>query len=59
MQLVKPVLCSCLLTLFAAVGQAQEIERIEPPFWWTGFEHREVQLMLYGNNISLLTPATQ
>ena len=37
--------------------RAQEIERIEPPLWWTGFEHRELQLMLHGNNISLLTPA--
>lgn len=59
MQIVTPVSCTCLLALFAALGQAQEIERIEPPFWWTGFEHREVQLMLYGNNISLLTPTTQ
>jgi glycosidase len=41
---------------FATGADAQEIERIEPPFWWTGFEHSELQLMLHGNNISLLTP---
>ena len=41
---------------FAAGAHAQEIERVEPPFWWTGFEHQELQLMLHGNNISLLTP---
>lgn len=51
-------LLACLLTSLTAVGNAQEIERIEPPFWWTGFEHGELQLMLYGNNISLLTPST-
>ncbi len=59
MRIVTPALCFCLLTLLAATGEAQEIERIEPPFWWAGFEHSEVQLMLYGNNISLLTPATE
>jgi hypothetical protein len=51
MRIVTPALCFCLLTLLAATGEAQEIERIEPPFWWAGFEHSEVQLMLYGNNI--------
>lgn len=51
-------LLACLLTSLTAVGEAQEIERLEPPFWWTGFERGELQLMLYGNNISLLTPAT-
>ena len=45
--------------MLAGVVATQEIERIEPPFWWIGFEHNEVQLMLYGNNISSLTPATQ
>jgi glycosidase len=59
MQVVKLALCACLLTTLPAVGETQEIERIEPPFWWTGFEHHELQLMLYGNNISLLTPTTE
>jgi glycosidase len=58
MRKVILALLYCLLTGLAAVGEAQEIERVEPPFWWTGFEHSEVQLMLYGNNISMLTPAT-
>jgi glycosidase len=56
MRLVRLAILACLLTISAAPGGAQEIERIEPPFWWTGFEHRELQLMLHGNNISLLTP---
>lgn len=57
MRLVRLAIIAFLLTLSAAPGGAQEIERIEPPFWWAGFEHRELQLMLHGNNISLLTPA--
>jgi glycosidase len=47
------VMCLCLLAGGAA---AQEIERMEPPFWWTGFQHRELQLLVHGNNVSLMTP---
>ncbi len=48
---------AALLCAGLATGaNAQEIERIEPPLWWTGFEHNELQLMLHGRNISLLTP---
>ena len=49
------LVCMCLL---AGVAPGQEIERVEPPFWWTGFEHRELQLLVHGNNVSLLTPQT-
>ena len=59
MRILFLALLACLLTSLTSVGSAQEIERVEPPFWWTGFEHGELQLMLYGNNISLLTPTTE
>ncbi len=32
------------------------IERIEPPFWWAGFEHRELQLLVHGDRMSEFTP---
>ncbi|MCK5326952.1 MAG: cyclomaltodextrinase N-terminal domain-containing protein, partial [Woeseiaceae bacterium] len=51
------LLCTCLLLVFPATGHTQEVERVEPPFWWTGFEHSELQLLIHGNNISLLTPS--
>lgn len=28
------------------------LERVEPMFWWTGMENKNVQLMVYGQNIS-------
>ncbi len=34
------------MTLFS------QVEKIEPPFWWTGMNHSELQLMVYGNDIS-------
>ncbi|HMM10738.1 MAG TPA: glycoside hydrolase family 13 protein [Bacteroidales bacterium] len=30
---------------------AQEISRIEPPFWWTGMAHSELQLLVHGKDI--------
>ncbi len=32
---------------------AQSIERIEPPNWWAGMEHSQVEVMLYGAAIGL------
>ena len=29
-----------------------QISRVEPPFWWTGMQNSEVQIMFYGDNIS-------
>lgn len=33
------------------------IERIEPPFWWTGFEHTELQLLVKGAGLARYTPS--
>src|ERR1039457_6504711 len=40
-----------LLTLFL-FSQDIQLSRVEPPFWWTGFKNRSLQLMIYGKNIS-------
>jgi glycosidase len=44
------------LFLFAfpllATAQSPSIDRIDPPFWWVGMEHNEVELMVYGDNIA-------
>ena len=42
-----------LLAIPLVVGaQAPDVERIDPPFWWVGMEHPEVELMVYGDNIA-------
>ncbi|MBB3700837.1 cyclomaltodextrinase N-terminal domain-containing protein [Flammeovirga yaeyamensis] len=28
------------------------IQKIEPPYWWNSFENKQLQLMVYGQNIS-------
>jgi len=40
-----------LLILFNFVSNAQ-IDRVEPPFWWSDMNLSEVQIMFYGKNIA-------
>ncbi len=42
-----------LLTLLA---RAQTDLKVEPPFWWSGMKLNEIQLVVYGDNISYLQP---
>lgn len=52
--------CCCLLLGVADSADSastNEIERVEPPFWWQGFKHRELQLLVYGDNVSELSPS--
>lgn len=37
-------------------AQKINLERVEPPSWWIGMEKNEIQLMIYGENISQATP---
>jgi glycosidase len=49
---------SFLIVLFLSFSiQAQKIERIEPPFWWAGMTHNQIEVMVYGKNISDYKPS--
>ena len=41
------VLCS-----FICQGVFAQIDKVEPPHWWVGFQQKEVQLLLYGKDLS-------
>jgi glycosidase len=49
--------CCLLLGIAGSAGSAStnEIERVEPPFWWQGFKNSELQLLVHGENISALS----
>jgi len=55
------LVAACLL--LAACSQSEDvhvregIERVEPPFWWQGFENTELQLLVYGKDVGELTPS--
>ncbi|MEN7549085.1 glycoside hydrolase family 13 protein [Rapidithrix thailandica] len=36
-------------------AQDQALERVEPPFWFTGMHNTQLQLLVYGKNISQAT----
>ncbi|HNQ26992.1 MAG TPA: cyclomaltodextrinase N-terminal domain-containing protein, partial [Aquaticitalea sp.] len=42
-QILLPLIC---MSLFS------QVDRIEPPFWWADMNHSELELMVYGKNIS-------
>jgi glycosidase len=51
-RLIGFILLLCPLSILA---QDINLERVEPPFWWIGFNKAEVQLLVYGKNISSAT----
>ena len=35
---------------------SQDIQKVEPPFWWVGMKNTKLQLMVYGKNIAHTKP---
>lgn len=45
--------CSVVILLLNTFFiSAQEIQHVEPPFWWTGMKNQNLQLLIHGDNIS-------
>ena len=48
------------LSLFSACSaETASLDRVEPPFWWQGFKHQELQLLVHGDSIGNLTPSVE
>lgn len=45
-----------LLALSPLINAQNEITRVEPPVWWVGMKNPDLQLLIYGSNISELQP---
>ncbi len=41
-----------LFLFFGSLSVTAQIDRVEPPFWWSDMNYSEVQLMFYGKNIA-------
>jgi glycosidase len=50
-------IAAALLFIVGPASLAGPIERVEPPFWWTGFVHNELQLMVHGDGIAAWSPS--
>ena len=55
MQKLKVLFLICFTTVFFQT-QATQIEKVEPPFWWVDMRHPNLQLLVYGKNISSCEP---
>lgn len=47
------------LIFFGTLSANAQIDRMEPPFWWSGMEMDEVQLMFYGKDIAQYEPSVE
>jgi glycosidase len=51
----KLILIFSILVLFTQTISAQKntaLSRVEPSFWWVGFKHQQLQLVVYGQQIA-------
>jgi glycosidase len=47
---IKKIVFICVL--FCFIKTHSQIQRMEPPFWWSGMENPELQIVFYGKNIA-------
>ncbi|PKP13988.1 MAG: alpha-amlyase [Bacteroidetes bacterium HGW-Bacteroidetes-3] len=50
-------LCFLMLFILGSSLYAQKIDRIEPPFWYVGMNQNQLELLIYGKDISQFTPS--
>lgn len=48
--------CVLIFLMFHLFTLSAQITKVEPPYWWAGMQSDELQIMVYGNNISELQP---
>ena len=46
-----------ILFILGSTLSAQKIDRIEPVYWWVGMENTQLELLIYGKDITLFTPS--
>ena len=46
-----------LLLSVSLTSYAQKVKKIEPPNWWVGMNHNQVELLVYGDEIASYTPS--
>jgi neopullulanase len=54
---IKTLLLFLLLFISLGVFPQIVLQRVDPPFWWTGMEETKLQLMFYGKGLAESEPA--
>ncbi|WP_394748211.1 glycoside hydrolase family 13 protein [Spongiimicrobium salis] len=52
MRIFVVVFVYVVLTGIHSLSAQNPIQRVEPPNWWVGMTHNEIELLVYGNNIA-------
>ena len=50
--LKRATLITALLLAYMINASGVDITHVDPPFWWTDMKNTELQIMVYGKNIS-------
>ncbi|MFD1079749.1 cyclomaltodextrinase N-terminal domain-containing protein, partial [Longispora fulva] len=45
-----------VLVVLISLSSFAQIQRVEPPNWWTGFKDQDLQLLVYGKEIGKTVP---
>lgn len=45
-----------IFTLLICISGFAQLQKVEPPFWWSGMHNPELQIMFYGKDIAQYTP---
>ncbi|MCQ0111740.1 Glycosidase [Zhouia amylolytica] len=48
-----------LIMLLLPLAISAQIDKIEPPFWWSDMAHSKLQIMVYGEEIAQYTPEVE
>lgn len=51
-------LITLILGIFTLFGFAQQKPKMEPPFWWSGMNRSQIEIMVYGNDMAQYQPKT-
>ena len=58
-RLIFTLALATFITQASIAQRSLSIDRVEPPFWWVGMVHPQVQLMVHGQEISALKPSIE
>lgn len=49
---MKKIICLVALAIISIQGVFAQIEKMEPPFWWSDMKNPDLQVMFYGKNLA-------
>ncbi len=52
--IIKKTILISILFVTSLISQNLRVDKIEPPNWWEGMKHNEIQLMVYGEGLDEL-----